>query len=148
MNIQIIKSDPKAEVSESFLATWVSAVTSELKARKVQNFENLDLELVLVFTDAPSIQNLNATYRKKDAVTDVLSFESEDPECLGELVLCASRIAEQAIEHGLSYEQELGYMILHGVLHLLGYDHENDEAEAAEMLNLQDEVFDRLTEGR
>ena len=88
---------------------------------------------------------LNLQFRKKNYATDVLSFESADPECLGELVLCPEVLKRQAGEHKLSFKMELTYMFIHGVLHLLGYDHEQGEKQAQAMFELQDRFFERLS---
>ena len=95
--------------------------------------------------DADAIREMNAEYRNKDAVTDVLSFpmyeflngvpqeelEAEpDSGCvmLGDMILCYTRACEQAEQFGHSPARECGYLTTHSVLHLLGYDHErNDE---------------------
>lgn len=104
-----------------------------------------DAEIDVTVVDADSIRQLNAEYRDKDAVTDVLSFpmyeflngepqeelEAEpDTGCvmLGDMILCYTRAVEQAVEFGHSPARECGYLTTHSVLHLLGYDHErNDE---------------------
>jgi probable rRNA maturation factor len=99
------------------------------------------IELSLTITDDATIQELNATYRDIDKPTDVLSFPllnpgeeggfilpPDAPVHLGDIVISFPRAKEQAQEYGHSLERELGYLTVHGVLHLLGYDHE-DEAE-------------------
>ena len=70
------------------------------------------------------MQSLNQQFLKKNYVTDVLSFSSNQNNCFGELAICLSQIKLQAKAHGLAPEKELAYMVLHGVLHLLGYRHE------------------------
>jgi probable rRNA maturation factor len=95
------------------------------------------------------MKKLNQQFRGRDYATDVLSFEgqglSDDGGAvLGELVLCMPVIKRQAKEHGLSLNEELGYMVLHGILHLLGFDHERTRAEAARMFKVQDEIFAKL----
>lgn len=87
---------------------------------------------------------MNKTYRGKGYATDILSFSSEDPRCLGDLVIASSVVRAQAKDHGLSFQEELGYMVLHGMLHLLGYDHEKSRAEARKMFKIQDDVFELL----
>lgn len=87
-----------------------------------------DVELLL--TDNEAIHVLNKTYRGKDAPTDVLSFGFEDPVHLGQIVISVERAAQQAQEIGHSLEEELKFLFCHGVLHNLGYDHENPEDEA------------------
>lgn len=95
-------------------------------------------ELSVVFVSAKEIRRLNREFRGKDKPTDVLSFESIEESSLGELVIAVDVIRAQAREHSLSLQDELGYMLLHGILHLLGYDH------GRVMFGIQDQVFDRL----
>ena len=89
-------------------------------------------------------KKVNFTFRQKNYATDVLSFEGDDQNILGELIICPEVVLRQAREHRLSFREELGYMILHGVLHLLGFDHEKSETEAKRMFALQDRIFDKL----
>ena len=116
-------------------------------ALRVLESENVpfDAEIDVTVVDADSIRQLNAEYRGKDAVTDVLSFpmyefyngepqEELDAEpdtgcvMLGDMILCYTRAVEQAAQFGHSPARECGYLTTHSVLHLLGYDHErNDE---------------------
>ncbi len=86
----------------------------------------------LAFTDNVSIQVLNRQYRQKDAPTDVLSFPIDGPdgENLGQLVISLERAKEQAEELGQSLTEEVKFLFVHGLLHLLGYDHQNSEEEA------------------
>jgi probable rRNA maturation factor len=72
-----------------------------------------------------------------------LSFESADPDCIGELVLCMPVLRAQSKRTGLSERGELGYMIVHGVLHLLGFDHETKKDEI-KMFELQDGLYATL----
>ena len=102
-------------------------------------------ELILVFLDTKTAKKLNQQFRGRDYATDVLSFDPIDPQSLGELVICPQVLKKQAKEHGISFELELGYMVLHGVLHLLGFDHEENEQQAEEMFKLQDEIFDVIS---
>ena len=109
-------------------------------------------EFSVSFVDREEIKKLNSTYRGVDKVTDVLSFPqfedfSELPEdqiiCLGDIVICEDRAKEQAEEFGHSYEREIIYLFTHSVLHLLGYDH-MDEDEKAEMREREEEVMMEL----
>ena len=87
--------------------------------------------------DDDEIAHINAEHRGVRAPTDVLSFPQvedsgfitppSEPKHLGDIVLSVSRVAEQAIEYGHSFERELGYLTAHGLLHILGFDHENPE---------------------
>lgn len=102
------------------------------------------MDLTVVFLDVKPARKINKQYRGKDYATDVLSFSSEVAGELGELVLCPQVLIRQAREHDLSFKAELSYMLIHGVLHLLGYDHEKSAREAAKMFKIQDQLFDRL----
>jgi probable rRNA maturation factor len=99
--------------------------------------------LLVAFLPEPEARGLNKHYRNKDYATDVLSFGGEG-DALGELAICPKVISRQARERGLLARQELGYMVLHGFLHLLGYDHERGGRAAARMFRLQDEIWDAL----
>ena len=101
-------------------------------------------DLTVVFLDTIEAQAMNLKFRKKNYATDILSFSSDDPSHLGELVICPDVVRRQSVEHGHSYQLELGYMLIHGILHLLGHDHENGGRRARVMYQIQDEVFEKL----
>jgi len=113
-------------------------------------------ELSVALVEPGKIRELNSGYRGKDSVTDVLSFEccpdpdvkEEDLEIrpLGEVIICPSRVEEQAKENGNSFEKELNLVLIHGILHLLGYDHEKSEEEAKIMEDKQDGYLRRSLE--
>jgi probable rRNA maturation factor len=90
----------------------------------------------IVFVSDRAMRDLNHRFRGKKWTTDVLSFPSaravfEQPEdvSLGDVVISVERAAKQAAENDLSFEDEIAQLILHGLLHLCGYDHETDEGE-------------------
>jgi probable rRNA maturation factor len=102
---------------------------------------------VLVVGSARS-RSLNSRYRRKDRSTNVLSFSGPGPSpdgrnYLGELVICAPVVAREALAQGKSPESHWAHMTVHGVLHLLGFDHERD-AEAAKMTAREIQILDRL----
>lgn len=111
----------------------------KLAARKVAELYDLgDTEVSVTLTDDAHIHELNKNYRGVDRPTDVLSFaltESDEPEVeggpeteiLGDLVLSVERVAAQAEEYGHSLRREAAFLTVHGMLHLLGYDHIEDE---------------------
>jgi probable rRNA maturation factor len=102
------------------------------------------LSIVIVGTKAG--REINRRYRGKDRPTDILSFEPGGPGLgLGELVLCGPVIRRQAGQHGLSFKHEMDYLLIHGFLHLLGYDHERSRREEAVMMKLQDQLFEELS---
>lgn len=111
---------------------------------KAQRLLQQTSQITLVFVGVALSRRLNAKYRYKDYATDVLSFAPTMPNSLGELVFCVPVLKRQSQEHGLSYRQELRYMLIHGVLHLLGYDHEANDRRAKDMYRLQDQLFGSL----
>jgi probable rRNA maturation factor len=90
----------------------------------------------IVFVSDRAIRELNKRFRGRDAATDVLSFPTERAEFeaaedfnSGDVVISVERAARQAAEHGLKFDEEIAQLILHGLLHLSGYDHETDKGE-------------------
>lgn len=111
-------------------------------------------EVSLVFCDDAYIQDLNKKYRGKDQSTDVLSFalnEGEEPEIvdgpsqvlLGDIIISLETAARQAEEYNHSLEREVAYLTVHGMLHLLGYDHMTEE-DKAEMRIEEEHVLSLL----
>ena len=127
----------KAKVSVKSLHKWIKKIETELP--KIKN-----RELTIAIVGAQTITRLNKTFRKKNKVTDILSFGSAIPGHLGELAICLQKVKSQAKANKHSLQIELNYLILHGVLHLLGYDHEKGGAEAKKMFKVQDGIFNRL----
>ena len=84
----------------------------------------------IVFTGKIRIKELNRRYRKKDKATDVLSFLYDQG---GEIVICPEKVKENAKKYGLSFKEELVQCLIHGMLHLSGYDHEKSERETKKM---------------
>jgi probable rRNA maturation factor len=130
-------------VPREFLTAWVRSL-DRAAARKISPKRWRSRTLVIAFVDEREIRRLNREFRGKDKATDVLSFESDEPGTLGELAICPQVIARQAKEHGLLVREELGYMVLHGFLHLLGYDHETNARDAKKMFTIQDGLFEQL----
>ena len=115
-------------------------------------------ELSITFVTNERIQEINRDYRGKDQPTDVISFALNDegddefpinlqslgedfPQNLGDIIISTEKTAEQAEEYGHHFERELGFLALHGFLHLNGYDHMTPEEEK-EMFGLQKEILD------
>ena len=133
----------KRRMPKRFLEDWVRLLAREIRD-DVDETAWIKKEIGLVFLDVTQARALNKTYRGKDYATDVLSFEGDAEETLGELVICPDVIERQAEEHGLKFREELGYMVIHGLLHLLGFEHERGGAAAKRMYAIQDRVFERL----
>ena len=107
----------------------------------------------IVFIDDEKMHELNKTYRGIDRTTDVLSFAFEDNNklCynirqLGEIFVSIPRMQQQAKEYGHSEVRELSFLVVHGLLHLLGYDHTKGEKEEKEMFSKQELVLDEFEE--
>ena len=132
-------------------------------ARNVLSRENVDFpaEIDITVVDADTIREMNAEYRSKDSVTDVLSFpmyefyngepreeldEEPDTGCvmLGDMILCYTRACEQAKEFGHSAARECGYLTTHSMLHLLGYDHERDDEDTRLMRSKEEEYMNAI----
>lgn len=107
-----------------------------------------DIEVSVRIVDADESRALNHEYRGKDKPTNVLSFPAgrieglpnDVPVQLGDIVVCASVVGEEAIEQGKAIADHWAHMLVHGTLHLMGYDHETD-AEAAEMEALETQIL-------
>ena len=105
------------------------------RALEVENVTNAYFDVILV--DEKTIQDINRDYRHIDKVTDVISFAFEDNDkkeynnirILGEIYICIPRMKEQAVMYGHSETRELAFLGVHGLLHLLGYDHMVKEDE-------------------
>lgn len=123
--------------------------------------EQCDAEISVTVVDGVEIRELNRDYRGIDRVTDVLSFpQYDDPEeleeeltagessvLIGDVVLCYDRAVSQAEEYGTGIVRETVYLFTHSILHLLGYDHE-DEDERAVMRKREEEIMEAIGVGR
>lgn len=124
----------------------VIAKTLEMEGVKKATFS-------IVFIDDAKMHELNKTYRGIDRSTDVLSFAFEDNEKvklevreLGEIFINIPKMQEQAKEYGHTTTRELAFLTVHGLLHLLGYDHTLGEAEEKEMFAKQEVVLNEFVE--
>ncbi|MFC4356107.1 rRNA maturation RNase YbeY [Chryseomicrobium palamuruense] len=100
-----------------------------------------DTEVSVSFVSNDEIQEINRTYRGKDSVTDVISFAlqekgegeidiiGEEPLLLGDIIISVERAKEQAEDYNHSFEREVAFLAVHGLLHLLGYDHMSEDEE-------------------
>ncbi|MDX5150914.1 MAG: rRNA maturation RNase YbeY [Acidiferrobacterales bacterium] len=104
----------------------------------LQSLDQESVSLSVRVVDAQEITELNQRYRSKSGPTNVLSFPFEDPpgvdsDELGDVVVCAPVVEREALEQGKTTEEHWAHMVVHGVLHLCGYDHiEDDDAEKME----------------
>ena len=133
---QIVSSDIFVPTQDQ-IDTWVNGVCEKLTE---------DVELTIRITDEEEMLNLNSTYRGKSYATNVLSFPADIPEeleipLLGDIVICAGVVNKEAEEQSKLAEAHWAHMVIHGTLHLLGYDHivdsEAEEMESKEIMVLQ-----------
>ena len=104
----------------------------------------------MLIVDDAAIRVINRDYLQRDRATNVISFSMQEgeqaglhPNLLGDVVISAETAARDAAEAGLGFESELYFLLLHGILHLLGYDHERGSAEqAAQMEAREEDLFD------
>ncbi|TLS39363.1 rRNA maturation RNase YbeY [Pseudalkalibacillus caeni] len=140
--------------------------TNKLSDKEIQEIEGLlnlackmekvesDSELSVTFVNNEKIQEINREYREKDSVTDVISFALEEqgegelevigdniPRLLGDIIISIPKAQEQAESYNHSFMRELGFLTVHGFLHLLGYDHMTEEDEK-EMFTRQKEILE------
>ncbi len=153
----------------SFIIDFEEGELSLAQGRALENAldgfvpSDVDLYVELVFVDEEEIRRLNRETRNIDKVTDVLSYptmegilgrplyadehpfelDEEGRLTVGSIVVCCTRAREQAEEYGHSYERELNYLVVHGVMHCLGYDHIEDE-ERAQMRAQEEYILGKL----
>ncbi|MFT8320500.1 MAG: rRNA maturation RNase YbeY [Bacillus sp. (in: firmicutes)] len=152
MNMEIDFIDETDEVKE----TERSTVQELLHFAAVKQGLEGNIELSVTFVDNQRIQEINKEYREKNQPTDVISFAMEElgegeiqlvggdmPRMLGDIIISIDKAHEQALEYGHSYKRELGFLSVHGFLHLLGYDHLTKEEEDV-MFSLQKEILDEF----
>ena len=145
----IIDVQQAYEGDEAILSAIPSPSQLELWANTVLTYEGLsDQEVTIRFTDEVESQSLNHEYRGKDKPTNVLSFPFEAPpgiemNLLGDLVICAPVISREAKEQNKAVADHYAHMTVHGLLHLMGYDHIED-ADAEEMESKEIEILAQL----
>ena len=115
-------------IASDQVVSWVESLASEIEEAS---------ELVIRVVDANESQKLNKTFRDKDYPTNVLSFPAdiqlpEGPTILGDIAICLPVVKREADEQSKRFDQHFAHMVVHGCLHLMGYDHE-DEDDADQM---------------
>jgi probable rRNA maturation factor len=103
-----------------------------------------DCELSIVLLDDDDIRHLNRDYLSRDHATNVLSFPMGEGCLLGDVVISTETAQREANESGITLEEDVGILLVHGILHLLGYDHEGVPEEAARMESKEQEILVRL----
>jgi len=138
LDLQIACDEQRLPSQQDF-ELWLQAVLSTVKP---------DAEVTIRLVEPRESQELNHQYRGKDRPTNVLSFEFEAPpmlelDLLGDLIICKQIIEKEAIEQEKPLLNHWAHMVVHGTLHLLGYDHIDDD-QAIEMESLEKEILANL----
>ncbi len=114
-------------------------------------FNELDMssneyEISLLITDDETIRKYNKEYRNKDRATDVLSFPMEDDIILGDVAISFETAKRQSEEAEINIDREVAFLFIHGLLHLLGHDHETSQEDEEEMFALQEKILKKLVD--
>jgi len=136
LDLQLACADENGLPAEAAFQRWLEAAVTPFQPES---------EVTIRLVDEAESHELNLTYRGKDKPTNVLSFPFEAPPgielpLLGDLIICRQVVEQEAAEQGKSPEAHWAHMVVHGTLHLLGYDHIED-AEAEEMEALETEIM-------
>jgi probable rRNA maturation factor len=112
---------------------------------------NSEAELSIVLVDDVRIAELNKAYLGREGPTNVIAFPMQEgdyadisPELLGDVVISTEKTAAEAAELGISYQDRFDFLLIHGILHLMGYDHETSKADEKTMDAKTDELFARI----
>jgi probable rRNA maturation factor len=136
---------PELRLSVQYPGGKEKAPTRPQVRRWIRAACGIPAEVTVRFVDANEGQTLNRDYRGKDYATNVLSFPYESGTTLmGDLVLCLPVLEREAQEQGKSLEAHSAHLIVHGMLHLQGYDHETGHNEAAHMEAMEREIMGAL----
>lgn len=133
------------EVESSFKLEFFNMLVSAVFEKISVDFDN-ECEISLLMTDDKSIRELNKDFRNIDKSTDVLSFPMEEETMLGDIAISLETAKRQAESADIHIEREVAFLFIHGVLHLLGYDHETDPESEKEMFDLQEEILKKLVD--
>lgn len=144
-----MKNMAKKDDKKLSLAVQYASDCDQLPSRpQIRRWATAALEtsaqVTIRFVDAEEGQMLNHEYRGKDYPTNVLSFSYEQDPVFGDLVLCVPVVLREAKEQGKSITTHFAHLIVHGMLHLQGYDHESGEQEAKQMESKEREVLLRF----
>ncbi len=144
MNVYEIFNETEEDLGEE-IQKLKELLAFTLKKEKLE-----DVEFNVIFVDSETIHEINKTYRKVDRVTDVISFALEDNKdieldhrILGDIYICIEKAHEQANTYGHPFLRELAFLMIHGLLHLLGYDHQKEEEEKI-MFQKQDDILNEF----
>ena len=152
IDIAVEDEDPQFTVDEEVVRDRLLKILDALEVKK-------PVEFSVTFVDDDAIRKLNKQYRDKDEATDILSFvqadnkddvawpqEEEEANVLGDMVISLSSMRRNSERFGVSEDEELHRLLVHGVLHLLGWNHETNDVEQEPMLQKQEALLKRVRE--
>ena len=137
LTVEIMNEQEEA-ISQELMELLIQLLDQAAEIEKVTN-----KELAITFVDNKRIQEINKVFRQINKPTDVLSFPLEEEDALGDIIISIPKAKEQAEEYQHSFARELGFLAVHGFLHLLGYDHET-EKEEKEMFMRQERILQQF----
>lgn len=146
INLEFSMLTKNERVHKRFLTQWFEEVQKTLKLEKsLTDKQKLKaMEMSAVFVSSKQGRKLNKQFRQVNKPTDVLSFDGDGLVSLGELIFCMEVVKEKAKKAGLPIRYYLAMILTHGVLHLLGYEHEEDEEKERKMFKLQDKIMRKV----
>jgi probable rRNA maturation factor len=147
MEILFRNAQRKYKINRPKLISYIESIMTELN--------QADCEISIMLVNDAKIKKLNCDYRDRNVATDVLAFPQDEDAVndnggplLGDVVVSVETSRRQAKEHCLSGDEEIILLIIHGTLHLLGYDHERSAKDKRKMQNLTQKIFSKLFPGR
>ena len=134
----IINNDVGARIDRAMLRKLAKKVSlpARLAAKRAGRQAKRDWIVSISFVKRGAMKKLNSAYRKKDMPTDVLSFNMNEGKLLGDVVVCPSVAKANARKYNVSFNAEISRLVVHGLLHLLGYDH------GRKMFKMQDKIME------
>ncbi len=140
IRVSLLNEYGKVDIPERKIKDIIKFVLREMEK------DNSELSLILCNNDY--IHFYNKEYRNKDYPTDVLSFVDGERmgkiTYLGDIIISIDKVKSQSEEYGVSFEEEFSRLLVHGILHLLGYDHETSEEDEKVMMSIQDKLVDEV----
>ena len=125
---------------------WLPLLESILYRRfkQLSKLKSKRQAISIALVSANEIKGLNRVYRQTNKITDVLSFNIDSDKILGEVVICLTRARQQAKQQQHSLKTELQQLTIHGIMHLLGYDHTKSQSAAKRQASLEQEILSLL----
>jgi probable rRNA maturation factor len=146
MNLQIQNNQNKIKINRHKIHGTVEIITNMLNCA--------DTEISLCFVDDKTIKHLNKIYLGKNKPTNVLSFSLREnkygdinPQILGDIIISVETAKRDALNSGLTFTQEIDFLIIHGLLHLLGYNHENTTKKKAGIMQQEEKYLFEIIHG-